>query len=57
MATKFGIVEGSIDGLSIVSTNSVCSNLNAVTRPLDIKHSKAAFKDDENLCQTANKII
>ena len=44
-------VEGSIDGLSTVSTHSLCSNLKAVTRPLNIKHSKVAFKDDENLCQ------
>ena len=43
------IVEGSLDGLSTVSTDSLCSNLKAVTRPLDTKHSKAAFKDDENL--------
>ena len=46
------VVEGSIDGPSTVSTHSLCSNLKAVTRPLDIKHSKAAFKDDENLCQS-----
>ena len=44
------VVEGSIDGLSTVSAESLCSNLKAVTRPLMyIKHSKAAFKDDENL--------
>ena len=42
------VVEGSIDGQSTVSTDSSCSNLKAVTRPLDIKHSKATFKDDEN---------
>ena len=41
----------SIGGLSTVSTDSLCSNLKVVTRPLDIKHSKAAFKDDENLHQ------
>ena len=48
------VVEGSIDGQSTVSTDSSCSNLKAVTRPLDIKHSKAAFKDDKTC---ANKII
>ena len=45
------VVEGSIDGLSTVSTDSLCSNLKAMTRPLDIKHSKVAFKDDETLRQ------
>ena len=41
-------VEGLIDGLSTVSIDY------AVTRLLDIKHSKAAFKDNENLYQYHN---
>ena len=45
------IVEGLIYGLSTVTVDSLCSNLKAVTRPLDIKHSKAAFKDNKNLRQ------
>ena len=44
-------VEGLIDGQSTMSTDSLCSNLKAVTRPFDINHSKATFKDDENLRQ------
>ena len=47
-------VEVLIDGLSAVSIDPLCSNLKAVTRSFDIKHSKAAFKDNENLHQYHN---
>ena len=39
---------GLIHGQLTVTVNSLYSNLKAVTKPLDIKHSKAVFKDNEN---------
>ena len=36
-----------LDGLSTVSVDSLHSTLKAVTRPLDTKHKKVAFQDNE----------
>ena len=40
-----------ISGQLTVSIDSLYSNLKAVTKPADIKHSKAALDDIEKLCQ------
>ena len=42
------IVGGLIDGSSIMLVDFLHNTLKAVTRPLDTKHEKAAFKDNEN---------
>ena len=41
-------VGGLIDGLSTMSVDSLYSTLKPVTRPIDTKHKKVAFKDNEN---------
>ena len=40
-----------IGGLLTVSMDSLYSNLKAVTKPVDIKHSKTAFEDIGKLHQ------
>ena len=40
-------VGGLVDGLSTVSINSLYSTLKAVTRALETKYKKAAFKGDK----------
>ena len=40
-------VIGLVDGLSTVSIDSLYSTIKAVTRELETKHKKAAFKGDK----------
>ena len=42
------LVGGLIDDLSTASTHSLYSTFEAVMRPIDTKHQKAACKDNEN---------